>query len=199
MIKTFLIIIFLILLVSLGVVFYLKLSHKTPTTAELVANKKSLHDLLLTPNTMCTFQINDENTGTLYAAESNFRVDFAIDKEETAKTHLISDLTNVFLWFDGKNIGVRVSWPIVLDNSDLDFIAAKILDLGIEVKSQCSPWKVDSSKFELPDIDFKDFGIKKPGNITENESTPEKKAQCTACNKLDQKAASQCRMNLDCN
>lgn len=197
--KTFLVVLFVILFVGLGGLFYLKLSQKPPTTAELVANKKSLNDLVLVKNETCTFKVSDQNTGTVYGSESNFRVDFVNnDKGEITKSHMISDLTNVFLWFDDKDIGVRVAWPIVLDNSDLDVIATKFLDLGIEVESQCSPWEVDSSKFVLPDVDFKTFGTKIPGNIKEDENSPEKNAKCSACNKLDQKAATKCYQDLDC-
>lgn len=193
--KTLLAVIIVTLLVGLGIIFYLKLSYTPPAPSELAENKKSLQELLLTPNQMCTFQVNDQNTGTLYAADSNFRVDFTDSK---MGTHIISDLTNVFLWFDGKEIGIRVPWPIELDNSELDVIAAKILDLGITVESQCKPWIVDSSKFELPGVDFKDFGKKIPGSIKENEDSPGKKAQCAACGNLDLKAANKCRQDLSC-
>lgn len=157
----------IILLIILGGILYLKLSYEPPNPSELAETKKTLQELLLTPNQMCTFEINDQNSGTLYAAESNFRVDFT---ENDSATHLISDLTNVFLWFDGKDIGIRVAWPIELDNSELDIVATKILDLGITVESECSPWVVDSSKFELPDVDFKDFGTKTPGSIKDTQS-----------------------------
>lgn len=187
------------LLVGLISIFYLKFIYKTSTTAEAEANKKSLQDLLLTPNQSCTFQISDENTGTLFASESNFRVDFTNDdKGKITKSHMISDLTNVFLWFDDKKIGIRVAWPIVLDDSELDLIAEKILDIGISVESQCRPWRVDSSKFELPHIDFKNFGKKIPGSIYENEDSLEKKTRCAECQELDPKEASECRMKLDC-
>lgn len=162
--KTMLAIIILILLALAGM-FYLRLSYKPPTNSELAETKETLQDLLLTPNQMCDFQINDQNTGTLYSAESNFRIDFT---DNDLDTHLISDYSNVFLWFEGKDIGIRVAWPIDLVNSELDAVASKILDLGVTVDSQCSPWVVESSKFVLPDVDFEDFGEKVPGSIRED-------------------------------
>jgi hypothetical protein len=193
--KTLLTVLVLTLIIGLGGMFYLKLTYEPPTSSELAATEQTLQDLLLTPNQSCDFQVNDKTTGILYAAESNFRVDFTDNDENT---HMISDLTNVFVWFDGKEIGIRVPWPIDLVNSDLDAIATRILDLGISVESQCEPWVVDSSKFVLPDIDFKDFGPKQPGSIQENEDSDEKKAQCDACDELDQNASAKCKNDLEC-
>lgn len=189
-----------ILLVVLASIIYLRLSRKTPTSSEITANQESLKDLLMTPNQMCTFRINDADAGTLYAAKSNFRIDFTKGEngKTTSRAHMISDLVNVFVWFDDNKIGIRVPWPIVLENSTLDAVAANILDLGIKVESECKPWRVESSKFELPDRDFKDFGKKIPGSIQNDISSPERKAQCAECQNLDPKEASECRTKLEC-
>ncbi len=101
--KKLLVLFIVILLIGLGGIVYQKLSYEAPTASEVADNQQSLHDLLLTPNTTCTFQVNNIKTGTLYAAESNFRIDFA---ESGLNTHIISDFSNVFLWFAEKDTGI---------------------------------------------------------------------------------------------
>ena len=169
----------------------------------------SLRDLMSFANNQeCSFTDDESaSSGTVYAGDGKVRGDFnsTVDGTTTV-SHVYSDGTDMYVWFDGGEGGFRGNLDDIQQASaQFEGSDTKTLDPDKQVDFSCQSWTVDSSRFELPDIEFTDYGQMMeslPSGITSDTngevSTEELTDQCSACDSLPGDAATQCRQLLSC-
>jgi len=165
----------------------------------------SLRELMqVTANQMCTFSDEDDSSGTIYVGGGKMRGDFTSVSEIETGTHMVSDSANIYMWFDEAPDGFKVSLADIEKFTDFGEDGQKSVDLDQSMDFECSPWAVDNSVFDLPNIEFNDFGamVQGAGNVIEGDTTEgdsdTRAIQCGACDSLPGDASTQCRQALGC-
>lgn len=202
--KIVLIVVALLIVGGIGVGGYMMLSNgsgQTSETTQEAGGKKSLRELMgMKSNQMCTFKDEMQNIGTVYTGGGKFRADFSSSSNGvTMNTHMISDASNVYFWFDDNYKGFKMN----ITDIDTTGEEGKTNTVNVDktVDYSCKPWSVDSSKFTLPDISFEDFSAMMkavptmPSGSAPVDSTS---MQCAACNNLPADAAAECKAALNC-
>jgi len=170
-------------------------------TVEQAQAPQSLRDLMdLSANQMCTFSDEAGNSGTVYIGGGKMRGDFVSTMNDQAPgTHMVLNNSNIYTWFDGGEEGFKVSLAEIEKLSNFGEDDQKSVNLDEPKNFDCSPWTVDNSMFNLPDIEFRDLGSLTAPGTTENGATGDMKAiQCGACNSLPAENQEQCRQILGC-
>ncbi len=203
--KVVLAVVALLILGGVGVGGYFMLS-KNDTNVETmidvkeVGGKKSLRELMrMTTNQTCTFKDEMQNIGTVYTGGGKFRADFSSTSNGvTMNTHMISDASTVYFWFDGNDKGFKMNIAEIDKTSGSD--STNSVDVDKTIDYTCKPWGVDQSKFALPDISFDDFSaMMQAVPAVPNGNTGDiTSMQCSACNNLPADAAKECRAALNC-
>jgi len=143
---------------------YLQASKKvTPTTKPAATTSQpkktsnsingSLLDLLSGGKTLsCKVTYPDnKGTGTIVVADKKFAGDFAV-KDSTGKetvAHMISDGTNVYIWSQGLQMGVKMNLNAA-KSATSNAQVKQTVDINQNVDMQCGTWVVDNSKFVVP-------------------------------------------------
>ncbi len=208
-----------VIIIAGGGLYLTRSSNQTPTST--TSGTPELPDINVTEpsdtksflglmqgirNQMCTFKDEAQNAGAMYSGNGKVRADFTGNAGGTVtNTHMISDGTNVYLWFDGATDGIKMTLEDIEKDTANATNTAKSIDVNKQVDYNCSPWSVDNSKFSLPNITFNDLGAMIENSIGEipdgttpfNPSDPTA-SQCAACASLPPEAATQCRQALNC-
>ena len=161
-------------------------------------------------NQHCTFSDTESaSEGEVYVGNGKMRGNFETTSDsEVLNSHMISDGTNMYVWFDGAEEGFTASLSDIEAMSD-SFAGSgqKTVDFDQQVDYDCNPWAVDNTVFNLPGgIEFKDFGAMMGGlgdlmmeGSSEGEVNADTKTlQCEACDSLPAEAAAQCKQVLGC-
>lgn len=167
----------------------------------------SFGDLLkLKENYTCTFDYSDDagiaTAGTVYVADEGTKFsgnfDVTMADGNVVNSNMVKDDEFTYVWTSALSQGYKLANP---ENSesllpeDLDAAEDYMLDEDANMDFDCSPWKVDASKFELPtDIEFVDVSAMLQ-NLTNNSDVD----VCAACEAIqDSSAKSQCLQALGC-
>ncbi len=109
----------------------------------------------------CTFSM-DENgstgTGTFYVSNGKSRGDItATVSGKSTTTHMISDGTTSYVWFDGSSTGFKAA----VNGDDLKAAQSQqAVDPNKNYNFKCSDWTADSSMFITPsNVEFKEFNL----------------------------------------
>lgn len=185
--------------------------QQTETQANTqTSNPKSLRDLMaLANNQTCTFtDVDSQNQGTVYVGGGKVRGDFSGDTGANVQnTHMIYDGADVYVWFDGAKEGFKGNLDSLTQASGqtgTTSSGSKSLDPDKQVDYQCSPWTVDNSRFQLPNLEFTDYSemmmmMQSSMPQATGSETNVQSAQCSACDSLPGDAAAQCKQALNCN
>lgn len=199
-------------LVGLGVLGFFLLnksnsSTNPPGSMMEQSSGKTFRDLMGLNNQECSFSDESGNSGVIYAASGKVRGDFMA---ESMQTHMISDGADVYLWFDGAESGYKMSFSS-MDEASMEGTSTtetpQTVDFDSKVDYECKGWRVDNSKFALPNMEFNDFSkmMEDASSMMEDTSLPEAgeeldlSSQCSTCNTLPESARAQCLQALGCN
>lgn len=157
----------------------------------------------------CTFSDTTEGamtSGTVYVSNGKMRGDFtSTTGGQTVTSHMISDSTNSYIWMDGQSTGLKTTFEAQADgDTPTSSPAAQTggVDVNKDVNYSCSPWLVDSSKYNLPSgVQFTDLNNLFPAaaGAGVGASTSTKTQQCAACDTAPASAKAQCLAALGCN
>ncbi len=110
----------------------------------------------------CTFSMNENDstgTGTFYIANGKSRGDItATVSGKSTTTHMISDGTTSYVWFDGSSTGFKTA----INGDDLKAAQSQTqtVDPNKNYDFKCSGWSSDSSMFVTPsNVEFKEFNM----------------------------------------
>lgn len=199
----------LVLLTLLGIGAYLTVGNRgaspessvnqqTSTETNTSTQAQSLEDFLtMTDDQQCTFtDATSETSGTIYVSNQQLRGDFVTNSDgmevsDEVSAHVIANSQDVYLWMDGVEEGYKTSLSSISEAS-ADLPISDFINPDENVDYQCTPWTADTSKFELPDMEFNDLSALL--NNSEGNSL-----QCAACDTLSGEAQTQCRAALSCN
>ncbi len=139
----------------------------------------------------CTFEMPaKDNTGsgkgTFYVANGKSRGDIEANVAGgTTKSHIISDGSTAYFWIDDSDTAFKMN----MDQSATASSSSQApIDTNSNYKFSCESWKVDQSKFTLPNIEFREFVMPtvptssqtiNPGDICKSLPEPAK-SQCLA-------------------
>lgn len=165
----------------------------------------SLKELVLSGDDVtCTFSRVDENgeiEGVVFIDAKGERVrgDFNIKQSGDIEfeTHIINDSEFGYTW--GKTPFGEIATKFKINESDKTASdKSQPFNQDEKMDYQCSKWKVDESKFDLPDgVQFQDISVQVEQATGASASV--KSSQCGACNQIpDASAKAQCLAALGC-
>lgn len=194
----------LLIVGGVGLSAYLMLSKDDTAVDTMLevkdqGGKKSLRELMgMTTNQTCTFKDEMQNIGTVYTGGGKFRADFSSTSNGvTMNTHMISDASTVYFWFDGNEKGFKMNLSEIEKTGDTG--TSSSVDVDKTIDYTCKPWSVDQSKFALPDVSFDDFSAMMEAMPAAPSGTGDLTSmQCAACNNLPADAAKECKAALNC-
>ncbi|HEY5600776.1 MAG TPA: hypothetical protein VIK81_01670 [Patescibacteria group bacterium] len=147
-----------------------KSSETSPTTGttstsqdsqDSGSTKGSLKSLLgSNKNQTCSISYPDgSGEGTVYVSGNKMRGDFTMTAEgKSYDGHMISDGDYFYSWSSQMPQGMKMKMDDVPDSSDQSSQGS--VDLDSQVDLNCSSWRVDNSKFEVPsDVTFTEFNL----------------------------------------
>lgn len=118
----------------------------------------------------CTFSSSDENgsvNGTVYVNGDNFRLISTSNDSKTGtnvESHMLSDAEWMYMWSNNTPQGVKMNRQTVEDvaenvqeGMESEAPSEALESFNQEVDYNCSPWDVDPSMFEVPDMTFTDM------------------------------------------
>lgn len=156
----------------------------------------------------CTFERSDDNggfSGTAYVSGNKLRGDFTMHLEGTGDidSHLIKADDTTYVWMG--NTGSKFS-DTAIDADTKPQTDTNSVNLDDEVKYSCSPWRKDTSKFEIPeDVTFTDLSALMENlpdtaiDSTTPSTTPVPKVDCSMCDQVPAGSAQdQCKAALGC-
>jgi hypothetical protein len=139
----------------------------------------------------CTFEMPAKDgagsgKGTFYVTNGKSRGDIeASVAGGTTKSHIISDGNTAYFWIDDSDTAFKMK----LDQSATASSSSQApIDTNSNYKFSCESWKVDQSKFTLPNFQFREFVMPtvptstqtiNPGDICKSLPEPAK-SQCLA-------------------
>jgi len=203
--KKILLVIGAVLLLAVGVWFYMNSkkaavspSTETATGTSQPSTASSLRNLISKGIAQsCTFS-NEGMTGSVYMSGGKVREDFdvAVDNK-TTKSHVIVMDNTIYNWSDGQTTGIKMTYdpnatPVATSGTSAP---KESFDTNASLNYKCSAWTVDASKFTLPaGVTFQTFAIPSAGTTTTGSSS----AQCSYCDSLTGDDKTQCLTALKC-
>lgn len=171
--------------------------HTRGTLTSLMMSGQSLE---------CTFQHNDGtnvSSGTVYLAGGATRIrgDFNITQSGAGamQASMIRDGGYNYLWGSALPQGIKIKVSAENEGTLFDDSTGAVDE---NTEFECHPWRVDNSKFSLPEgVEFVDMSSMMPqGNVNVQDSGNIQTAQCAACSQIPEGAArQQCLVTLKCN
>jgi hypothetical protein len=153
---------------------------------------------------LCTYTDEaSQSEGTIYVSGQDVRTDFsAVSEGETMGTHMITDGTTTYMWFDGAESGFMSTFDsTAIENGSPDTSVSQqgSFDFDNQVDYSCTPWVRDAGKFDLPDMEFVDYSAMMPGNMMEaNGEEGSLQNQCGLCDALPGDSQAECKESLGC-
>ena len=206
--KNLLLVLGAIVLLALGYFFFANkgsLNTGLPGTG----GPKTLAQLLGGDNQMCTYEDPETgDSGTFYVAGGSMRGDVTSTTDgKTETNHMIFMDGYMYIWMDGETTGFKTATDFEgeeeADTADIngDTETSTTFDTQKELDYNCSSWRVDSSKFTLPEgVEFMDFSqyTQPAAPASGNGATYDTSTQCAACESLDADSKAQCKVALGC-
>ncbi|OGM92511.1 hypothetical protein A2755_00240 [Candidatus Wolfebacteria bacterium RIFCSPHIGHO2_01_FULL_48_22] len=116
----------------------------------------TMRQMLSGPSRTCTFSDVTEDAssqGTIYAANGNMRGDFSATSQGTVyASHMIIKDDTVYTWMDGMEGGYMMTMSAMMDGEK----PQGAVDPDKQIDFDCNSWSPDSSKFNLPNMQFMD-------------------------------------------
>lgn len=212
--------IIVIILLVLGVFWYLKGPKETPQNSQNNAilqenstNKQqvtaSLKDLLVRKdNQKCSYTDRtdgSQSSGTIYSNAKQMRGDFSYTDAQgkTMTSHMVSDAEFVHVWVDGQPRGFKMSVATADSPTSGDATQNAGFDLEKSYSYDCDSWNVDSSLFKLPTgVEFTDIskmtgalnGLQTVPAINSGNTPPTGQVQnlSAVCDQLPEPSKSEC-------
>lgn len=153
----------LIVLLGLGYFFFGNRATNQPFSP---TGPRTLAGILGLDSQMCTFEDSETgDKGTYYVARGSMRGDVTTTTDgKTQVSHMVYKDGFMYTWMDGEATGYKMVANFEeeesAENSEVDsnVETSTTFDTEEEFDYNCSSWRVDSSKFELPEgIEFIDF------------------------------------------
>lgn len=185
-----------LVLAVVGGGFFLFLNKKTTTNqnssdnqsvAQLTPTKSTLNAIINGgKNVACTTTFAG-GTGIVYVSGSKMHSDYSTTVEgKTISGHMTSDGQYTYVWQEGSSVGTKFK---ITDTNNSQSQKSGI-DLNSENEVNCSDWKPETSKFELPNtITFSELVSGMGETQKETESLP--KSTCDSVTDPTAKAACQ--------
>lgn len=170
------------------------------STAQKGDTPKTLEDLMKGyTNQTCTFSDADsKSSGTVYVGEGKMRADFTSVTDGAPTTgHMLSDSQNVYVWVDGETGGYKVPYSTVA-TAGSGVGANSPIDLSNESDYSCSAWSPDTTKFDVPNMEFMDLSSLMATPAPTSQSSATDPGKCSACDSVPESAKAQCLAALGC-
>lgn len=208
--RNLLISIIVIVLLLLGVGFYLMRNQGSQNPVQQAVEQAAQNasrgtiQSLIGKNQMCKVSYPDGNgSGTVYVSGDKVRGDFNIQAEsQTMNTHMIQGGQEIYMWNDGSNQGTKIKIDPNQPTPSAPAGQPQTADLNQEVDYSCNNWSPDESKFRVPtDVQFMDMSqmMQKPGGtgpMPTGTGTP--KIDPSICNQIpDAAAKAECLKSLE--
>lgn len=177
------------------------ITTNTQTQAE-TGSQKSIKDLFtLGSAQQCSFNDQAGNSGTVFVANQKMRGDFiTVAPQGSVNAHMIVDSSTSYLWVDGQNTGIKMSFDATAATENLGSQANTNVDWDKKFDYDCKAWNADSNMFTLPTgVKFTDLGALTIPSASGSPSSGSSAAQCAACDSVPESARAQCRAALKCN
>ncbi|MEN9561153.1 MAG: hypothetical protein RIQ56_426 [Candidatus Parcubacteria bacterium] len=151
---------------------------------------------------------NDKTEGVVYVSGGKVRGDFTsnVPGMGLMESHMLVDSDYMYMWSSAMPNGMKMKAddPKATDSPETSGAASLY---GQNYDYDCSPWSVDSSKFQLPkDVNFSDMSAMmqdmmsgvKPAVKSSDSATSPPSANCSMCDQAPAEARAQCRAALGC-
>lgn len=175
----------------------------------------SIQDLLGMDTALrCTYVQNEDGLdaeGVIYVTEDNVRTEMNINEnseDPAARMDMIIAGDWVYVWTSYQGSAMKAERSVLEGGEDFDALA-DIGSLEEELDMVCLPWIVDSSKFDVPDMEFLDITEMLEGfegysqeelmEMAEEESNEARKFLCDLCLTAPTQAEiDQCLIDAEC-